>query len=125
MTDRRAREQSPGSFLPLTPNFFEILLTLAEGEAHGYAIMQRVAERTGGAVKLLPGTMYRAFYRLEDIGLLAEAGDRPDAALDDERRRYYQLTDLGRRVAAAEAERLAATVRASRRADLLQGSRGT
>jgi DNA-binding PadR family transcriptional regulator len=69
--------------------------------------------------------MYRAFYRLEEIGLLEEAGERPDAELDDERRRYYQLTDLGRRVAAAEAERLAATVRASRQADLLPGNRRT
>lgn len=110
---------SIASFLPLTPNFFEILLTLAQGEAHGYAIMRQVQERTRGTVRLLPGTMYRAFYRLEELGLIAEAATRPDPELDDERRRYYRLTDLGRAVAAAEAERLAEAVSTARRAELL------
>lgn len=109
----------PGDFLPLTPNFFEILLTLAQGEAHGYAIMRQVEERTGGAVRLLPGTMYRAFYRLEERGLIEEAASRPDPALDDDRRRYYRLTALGRQVATAEAERLAEAVRTARASNLL------
>jgi DNA-binding PadR family transcriptional regulator len=106
-------------FLPLTPNFFEILLTLAQGDAHGYAIMRRVEERTHGAVRLLPGTMYRAFHRLEELGLIEELSVRPDPELDDARRRYYRLTDLGRTVAGAEAERLAEAVQAARSADLL------
>ncbi len=98
-------------FLPLTPGFFEILLSLSAGEAHGYAIMQQVERRTEGRVRLLPGTMYRAFNRLQEQLLIEEAGDRPVAALDDQRRRYYRLTDLGRDVAAAEARRLSASVR--------------
>jgi DNA-binding PadR family transcriptional regulator len=117
------RDEAPGaqSFLPLTPNFFEILLTLAQGEAHGYAIMRQVEERTRGAVRLLPGTMYRAFYRLEELGLIEEAEARPDPHLDDERRRYYRLTQLGREVAAAEAQRLAEAVRTARRSRLIPG----
>ena len=113
--------RSPDSFLPLTPNFFEILLTLAQGEAHGYAIMRQVEERTGGRVRLLPGTMYRAFARLEELELIEEAAARPAPESDDERRRYYKLTALGREVAAAEARRLAATVRSAEAADLLSG----
>lgn len=107
---------------PLTAGFFEILLTLAEGEAHGYAIMQRVEARTGGRVRLLPGTMYRGFQRLCEMGLIEETGDRPDPALDDQRRRYYRITEAGHRVARAEAERLEATVEASRAARLLSPS---
>ena len=116
--EEAARAQS---FLPLTPNFFEILLTLAQGEAHGYAIMRQVEERTHGAVRLLPGTMYRAFYRLEELGLIEEAEARPAPHLDDERRRYYRLTQLGREVAAAEAQRLAEAVRTARRSRLIPG----
>ncbi len=102
---------APEDFLPLTPSFFEILLTLSSGEAHGYAIMQQVVKRTGGRVRLLPGTMYRAFGRLQEQGLIEETGDRPDPGLDDQRRRYYRLTAAGRAVAAAEARRLSASVR--------------
>lgn len=111
-------------FLPLTPGYFEILLTLAAGESHGYAIMQQVEERTGGRVKLLPGTMYRAFHRLGEMGLIVEADERPDPELDDQRRRYYRLTELGRAVAAAEAERLAASVRVAEATELIPGERG-
>lgn len=111
-------------YLPLTAGFFEILLTLAEGEAHGYAIMRVVHERTGGRVRLLPGTMYRALDRLGERGLIVEASERPDSELDDQRRRYYRLTALGRAVASAEAERLAATVRFAEAARLLPGKRG-
>ncbi len=102
---------APDDYLPLTPGFFEILLTLSAGEAHGYAIMQQVERRTGGRVRLLPGTMYRAFSRLQEQSLIEETGERPDAGLDDQRRRYYRLTDLGREVAAAEARRLSASLR--------------
>ena len=114
----------PDDFLPLTSGFFEILLTLAEGDAHGYAIMQAVARRTGGRIKLLPGTVYRAFHRLGELGLIEEAETRPAPDVDDERRRYYRLTPLGRRVAAAEAERLAASLRFAARAHLLPGEPG-
>lgn len=116
-------QAKPEDFVPLTPGFFEILLTLARGESHGYAIMQEVEERTGGRVKLLPGTMYRAFQRLGEQGLIAEADERPDPAVDDERRRYYRLTELGRAVASAEAERLASSVRVAEAAELISGGR--
>ena len=109
----------PEEFLPLTPGYFEILLTLSEDDAHGYGIMQAVEERTDGRVKLLPGTMYRAFHRLQELGLVEEADSRPDPEVDDQRRRYYTLTDLGREVAAAEARRLSASVRHAERNDLI------
>jgi DNA-binding PadR family transcriptional regulator len=115
---------APEDFLPLTPGFFEILLTLSAGEAHGYAIMQQVTERTDGRVRLLPGTMYRAFNRLGEQGLIEETGERPDPGIDDQRRRYYRLTDLGRQVAAAEARRLAASLSFAAEHDLLGESDG-
>jgi DNA-binding PadR family transcriptional regulator len=96
----------PTKFLPLTTAEFQILLCLAGGERHGYAIMQEVAAATQGKVRLGPGTLYRSIKRLLTARLIEEGGERPDPALDDERRRYYQLTNLGRRVAAAEAARL-------------------
>lgn len=123
MPDKHASNvPSVDTFLPLTPNFFEILLTLAHADAHGYAIMRQVEERTRGAVRLLPGTMYRAFHRLGELGLIEELSVRPDPDLDDARRRYYRLTELGRAVAGAEAERLAEAVRTARSADLLPRS---
>jgi DNA-binding PadR family transcriptional regulator len=108
----------PESFLPLTPSVFEILLALSESDLHGYAIMQAVERRSGGAVKLLPGTLYRALDRLLDSGLLKER-QRSAAALDP-RRRNYHLTPLGRRVLVAEAKRLDGQVRAARRLDILE-----
>lgn len=105
--------------LPLTSVAFEILLALADGERHGYGIMQEVEDRTAGAVRIRPGSLYRAIGRLLDAGLLEETDERPDPALDDERRRYYRLTDLGRRVAVAEAERLSRAVRTARSKKLL------
>lgn len=92
--------------LPLTPAVFYILLTLAGQERHGYAIMQEVAARTAGQIHLGPGTLYGTLKRLVASGLVAETTTRPVAANEDERRRYYVLTDLGQRVAAAEAARL-------------------
>jgi len=92
--------------LPLTPASFEILVALADGEKHGYAIIKEVARRTQGRVRLRAGTLYTALRRLVDDSLVAESSERPDPALDDERRRYYRLTRQGHEVLAAEAERL-------------------
>ena len=103
-------------FLPLTPVVFEILLALAAGERHGYEVMQDVERRTDGRIVLHPGTLYRALGRLLDQGLIEELDERPAADRDDERRRYYRLTTLGRSVAHAEVDRLAGQVAAARRA---------
>jgi len=105
------------SFLPLTPVVFDILVSLAGGDRHGYSILTDVRERTG--TPLRPGSLYRALARLLEDGLVEELDDRPDATLDDQRRRYYRLTALGRRVAAAEAARLDTQVRHARAARLL------
>ena len=92
--------------LPLTPAMFHILLALADGEKHGYAILKEVARRTDDKVRLSAGTLYGNLARLEGAGWIAESNRRPEATLDDERRRYYRLTELGREVAVAEAERM-------------------
>jgi DNA-binding PadR family transcriptional regulator len=114
----RARIRHPDEFLPLTAVAFEILLALVEGERHGYAIMQAVEDQTGGVLKLHPGTLYRALARLNEAGLLEEL-ERPADQGDDERRRYFRLTGLGQKVAAAEAKRLESRVRAAREKRLL------
>lgn len=110
---------TPESHLPLAPATFEILLALVDGERHGYAIMKEVSERTEGAVRLGPGTLYGALKRLLDGGLVEEGGERADPELGDERRRYYRLTKFGLRVARAEARRLSAMVRAARSKKLI------
>jgi DNA-binding PadR family transcriptional regulator len=110
----------PEDFLPLTAVVFEILLALADGERHGYDVMQDVERRTGGQIALHAGTLYRALSRLLDQGLIEEMDARPDPAAD-ERRRYYGLTPLGRAVARAEAARLASQLDTARR--LLRGRR--
>lgn len=102
--------QSPQSFLPLTPAVFHILLALADGEKHGYAIMQEVEANTGGTIPMGPGTLYGSIKRMLASGLIEETDDRPDPSLDDQRRRYYKLTGLGGQVVEAEAKRLAALV---------------
>jgi DNA-binding PadR family transcriptional regulator len=104
----------PESFLPLTPVAFEILLALAEGEQHGYSVMREVERRSGGAVTLHPGTLYRALARLLESGLIEELDDRSAPAHDDERRRYYKMTARGLAVARAEAERLESQLSAAR-----------
>jgi len=104
-------ESDPEQLLPLTPAVFHILLALAEGERHGYAIMQDVAQSTEGQIKMGPGTLYGTIKRLLAARMVEESDERPDPKLDDERRRYYQLTGLGKRVLKAEAERLAALVK--------------
>lgn len=105
-------------FLPLSAVWFEILLALAGGDRHGYAVMQAVDLRSGGAVSLHPGSLYRALARLLEDGLIAELDARPVEG-DDERRRYYRLTPLGRAVASAEARRLETLVAAARASALL------
>jgi len=91
---------------PLPPAVFHLLLALRDGEQHGYALMQRVEELTDGGVRMGPGTLYGAIKRMLADGFIEESEERPDPALDDQRRRYYRLTDLGRRVGAAEHARL-------------------
>lgn len=109
------------SFLPLTPVVFEIMLALADEERHGYGIMREVATRTGGEILLRPGSLYRAINRMLGQGFVAECGSGPSAEKDDERRRYYALTELGRRVARAEASRLQNAVSTARHKRLLGG----
>lgn len=104
------KSQKPETFLPLTPAVFHILLALAEGEKHGYAIMQDVEENSDGSVKMGPGTLYGSIKRMLAAGLIEECEERPDPELDDQRRRYYQLTGLGQRVAEAEVERLTSMI---------------
>ncbi len=113
---------SPESFLPLSAVVFEILLALAGSDLHGYDIMREVEQRSGGGVTLHPGTLYRALHRLLNDRLVEELDDRPDPALDDERRRYYRLTKVGHAVASAEARRLASQVHVARARRLLKGS---
>jgi DNA-binding PadR family transcriptional regulator len=107
------------NYLPLTPAVFHILLALSDGEKHGYAIMRLVEETTQGRMVLGPGTLYGAVKRLLRSGLIVESDYRPDPVIDDSRRRYYRLTDLGRAVLSAESERLADLVEYARRKDLL------
>jgi DNA-binding PadR family transcriptional regulator len=111
----------PDSFLPLTSVVFEILVSLATEDRHGYSILADVRERTGEP--LLPGSLYRAMARLLDSGLVEELDERPDPEMDDERRRYYQLTQLGREVAHAESARLERQVKHARAARLLDRKR--
>ncbi len=94
------------SFLPLKPVVLQILLSLADGERHGYAITQDIAGRTSAKMRLEPGNLYRSLRTMLDDELIEESERRPAADLDDERRRYYRITPLGRRVAAAEVARL-------------------
>lgn len=96
----------PRDHLPLSVPVYQILLSLADRELHGYAMIQEIRDRTGGEVDLTPSTLYGAVKRLEDDGLIEEADERPDPVLDDSRRRYYRITTLGREVARAEARRL-------------------
>jgi DNA-binding PadR family transcriptional regulator len=107
------------ALLPLTPLSFEILLALLPGETHGYAILQTVERRVRGVLPLRTGTLYRALARLLDEGLI----EHTDGAAEDERRRLYRVTAQGRRIARAEAERLADQVAAARAQRLLPGAR--
>ena len=108
----------------MTPAAFLVLLSLAEEERHGYGIMREVERRSGGEERLGPGTLYRTIGRLLDDGLIEESGERPDPETDDERRRYYRITEKGMRAAGAEARRLEALVGAARERRLLPGGAG-
>jgi len=113
-TRQKQTIKAPEEFLPLTPAVFHILVALADGEAHGYAIMQRVGEKSLGAVRLGAGTLYGAISRLLQDNLVEESEERPDPKMDDARRRYYRLTDFGTRVLAAETKRMSDLVRSAR-----------
>ena len=116
-----AEAASPDSFLPLTPAVFHILLALADGEKHVYALMQEVEAMTEGKVQMFPGTLYGSIKRMLAAGLIEESDDRPDPTLHDERRRYYRQTGLGRRVLREEAERMAELMALARRKRVLAG----
>jgi len=113
----RANEEISASQMPVTPAMFNVLLALADGEKHGYAILKEVTEQTQGEVRLSTGTLYGIIKRLLAEGLIAESRTRPAAEMDDSRRRYYRVTQTGRELAAAEAvrmEKLIARARAKR-----------
>ena len=109
-----ARAPEPDGHLPLTPAVLDIVVALGDGELHGYGIMREVRRRSGGQRRLAPGTLYRSLRQMQERGLVAESEKRPHPELYDERRRYYRLTDLGRRVAVAEVGRLEVLVRVAR-----------
>jgi DNA-binding PadR family transcriptional regulator len=111
MTDAYREAQG---FLPLPAATFHILLALADEDRHGYAIIQDVARRTGGSIRLSAGTLYRSIQRMLEDGLIVEPRERPAPEDDDERRRYYRITPLGEAVARAEARRLADLVKMAR-----------
>ena len=103
--------RDPESFLPLSAPVLNILLALGSGLLHPYGIMQAIDERTGGKAVILPGTLYTSIARMLEQGLIEDTPDRPDPEDDDARRRYYRLTKLGRRVVAAEVDRLSVLIR--------------
>ncbi len=119
----RSDERQPEQLLPLSPPVFHILVALADGEAHGYAIMRDVGKRSEGSVRLGAGTLYGAISRLLDDGLIEESEERPDPEMDDTRRRYYRLTHFGGRVLAAETQRLSELVRAARATKVIRKMR--
>ena len=112
----------PEDMLPLTPAVFHILLALADGEKHGYGIMQEVETITEGHVKMGPGTLYGSIKRMLAAGLIAEEQERPDPELDDERRRYHRLTGPGADALRAEVRRLSDLVQVARRKRILVGT---
>lgn len=118
MPPRRVPEL-PDDFLPLHKDTFHILVALADRDRHGYSIMQDVSARTDGQMKLSPSTLYSAVRRLLETGLIEELEERPDPDHDDERRRYYRITRLGRQVAVAEARRLERLLSDARAAGLV------
>ncbi|HTM25564.1 MAG TPA: PadR family transcriptional regulator [Vicinamibacterales bacterium] len=115
-------DETPESLLPLQPAVFHILIALADRDRHGYSIMQDVSERTDGKVQLSAGTLYSSIRRMLEQGLIIELAKSPDPSSTDERRRYYRVTKFGKRVAAAEVDRLKALVRQARVTGLVPGS---
>jgi DNA-binding PadR family transcriptional regulator len=119
-----ADPRDPREFTPLRPVEFEILLVLTAGESHGYRIMKEAEERSGGGTRIETGTLYRALRRLTCAGLVESADRRPAHEAGHERRRYFVITPFGRKVAAAEARRLAAQVEVARSRALLSTAEG-
>src|SRR5918996_756301 len=115
-------EITPDSLLPLPTAVFHILIALADRDRHGYSIMQEVAGRTDNKVRLSAGTLYSSIRRMLEQGLIEELAESPDPASTDERRRYYRLTRFGKRVAAAEVERLNALVQQAHATGLVRRS---
>ena len=105
---------------PLKPGVFQVLLSLAEGDKHGYAVLKDVEEQSAGEVRMSTGTLYAVFKRLLAEGLIAECRNRPPADEDDQRRRYYHLTVAGREVAVAEARRMEKLVARARTKQLIR-----
>ncbi|HEU5379934.1 MAG TPA: helix-turn-helix transcriptional regulator [Ktedonobacteraceae bacterium] len=120
----KEKERRPEDLLPLTPAVFHILLALADGEKHGYGIMKEVTTRTEGSMRMGPGTLYGSIGRMLESGLIEMSDERPDAEMDDERRRYYRLSDFGLRVAQAEAHRLAQLLRIAQAKQVLATLQG-
>ena len=114
MAKRKPRPDDIDSYLPLPASAMHIIVALAGGEKHGYAIMRDIDDLSGGSVSMGPGTLYGSIKRMMDQGLVEETEERPDPALDDQRRRYYRLTSLGHRIGAAEQARLTALLDAAR-----------
>jgi DNA-binding PadR family transcriptional regulator len=112
---------TPDSFLPIPKDVFHILVSLADRDRHGYSVLQDVADRTGGEVRLSPSSLYSSIRRLLEQGLIKELDERPDN--DDQRRRYYHLTKLGRAVALAEARRMERLLENARAVGLIRGQR--
>jgi DNA-binding PadR family transcriptional regulator len=112
----------PDSLLPLPTSVFHILIALADRDRHGYSIMQDVAARTAGKVRLSAGTLYSSIRRMLEQGLIEELAESPDSSSSDERRRYYRLSKFGKRVAAVEVERLNAMLQQARATGLVPGA---
>jgi DNA-binding PadR family transcriptional regulator len=121
-TPKERVEREPVALLPLTSAVLHILLVLTDGERHGYSIMQEVAASSNGGIRMGPGTLYGAIKRMLADGLIEVSEERPDPSLDDERRRYYRMTEFGQRVVQAEAKRLEDVVRIARVKRVLGGS---
>lgn len=120
----KEKVRGPENMLPLSPAVFHILLALADGEKHGYGIMKEITQRTDGSMRIGPGTLYGSIGRMLESGLIEASTDRPDPELDDERRRYYRLTNFGLRVAEAESRRLAQLLRIAQAKQVLANSQG-
>lgn len=120
MTSTRHRDAD--TLLPLKPVIFQVLLTLADGERHGYGIVQDIAQRTAARMRLEPGNLYRSLKEMLDLGLIEESERRPAPDRDDERRRYYRITRFGQMAAAAEATRLQELVSEARARRLVKDS---
>ncbi len=121
---RIPRDGDLSSHLPLKPVFFLILLVLVDGERHGYGIVKEIAERSGGAMRLEPGNLYRFIRRLMETAMVAESAKRRTPESADERRRYYRITEFGKRVFAAEAARMKSLVSEAEARVLLPGADG-